>query len=291
MPNTWCANTNSHPKKTKIGCKPSHPKGQRRIGRELADFLGQKFSVSFDEHDYLCSPCYLSAQRECNHVSLNSASDSMDTDGFRSTHASATSAVSSMSPLADTDSSNPGSDGSSSTASEKDMANVISFVEQKEATTLLNAVLAVLGQGPIIDVRNRNIVRQQVNGALAMIRKAAESILREDEDEELFVKSNSASDVTIDEIDELVTNFKYLVTTSDYSEQIRLLTLAPKAWGRIKMQNFFQCSQHQVRYAVFLRDTDRVLSLPIDLRGNQSFDALAEKEIFDFYHTDEISRV
>ena len=291
MPNPWCVNTSNHPQKTKVGCKPTHPKGQRRIGRDLAVFFGRKFSVVFDKHDYLCSSCYSSAEREWKDALTNSFSESMDTDAYRSKRASAASAILSISSLRYTDSSDAESDASSSTASEKEISDVISFVEQKESTALLNAVFAVLGQGPIIDVRNRNVVRQQVHTALAMIRKAAEPILRQEEDEDRDSQSVIASDMIMTDSDELVANFKHLVTSSEYSEQIRLLTLAPISWGRVKIQNFFQCSQHQVRYAVFLRDTDRILSLPVDLRGNQPFNPLTEKEIFDFYHSDDVSRV
>jgi hypothetical protein len=262
MPDQWCANTSNRPNKSKIVCKPTHPDVQRRIGRVLAAFLGRKFSVLFEKHEYSCSTCYLSAKHEYEDASIRSVSDSMDTDDFRSARASAFTAASNISSIAGTDVTDSGSESSSSMAFEKDVAKVISAVERKEATSLLNDVLPVLGQRPIIDIRNRYIVRQQVDGALVLIRKTAESIFcqdenededeNEEEDDELLVQNSRVSDVTMTEADELVANFKYLVSSSDYSEQIRILTLAPKAWGRLNIENFFRCSQHQVRYGVLL---------------------------------------
>ncbi|CAF4701229.1 unnamed protein product, partial [Rotaria socialis] len=98
------------------------------------------------------------------------------------------------------------------------------------------------------------------------------------------------SDITINEAKQIVNNFKLLVETSDYNEQIRLLTLVPSTWGRTKITNIFHCSQHQARYSIYLRGADQILSLPVDLRGNIPFNPDVEKEIFDFYHRDDISR-
>ena len=95
----------------------------------------------------------------------------------------------------------------------------------------------------------------------------------------------------MDESIEIVNNFKYLINVSDYSEAIKLLTLAPKNWGRLKIKNFFSCSEHQACYSVYLKDEGQVLSLPVDLRGNIPFDSLIAKAIYDFLHIDEISRV
>jgi hypothetical protein len=122
-----------------------------------------------------------------------------------------------------------------------------------------------------------------------IIRKAAEHAYKSSEETE--EKYQVVSEITMNDTTELAKNFKYLIDTSEYSEKIRLLTLTPKSWGRLKISNFFSCSDHQARYSIYLRDSDQVLSLPIDLRGNIAFDPVAEKEIFDFYHDDEVSRV
>ncbi|CAF4970888.1 unnamed protein product [Rotaria magnacalcarata] len=97
-------------------------------------------------------------------------------------------------------------------------------------------------------------------------------------------------DITIDDSAQIVNNLKYLIDVSDYSEKIKLLALASKNWGRLKIENFFLCSEHQARYRAYLKDDDQILCSPIDLRGNIAFDPIIEKAIYDFYHTDEISR-
>ena len=71
---------------------------------------------------------------------------------------------------------------------------------------------------------------------------------------------------------------------------IKLITLTPKNWGRLKIKNFFSCSEHQARNSVYLRDEGQILSLPIDLCGNIPFDPRVAKAVYDF-HIDEISRV
>jgi hypothetical protein len=160
----------------------------------------------------------------------------------------------------------------------------------KKSTELLNNVLVLVGQSPITDIRNRNIVRKKVNDAIAIIREVAEQVYTSKEKEEkLDVDDNP--EIILDDTQELVINFKYLVDSSDYLEKIRLLTLVPKSWGRLKVTSFFSCSEHQARYGIYLRDVGQILSLPVDLRGNIAFDPVIEKEIFDFFHSDDISRV
>ena len=58
------ANVSPHLNKTKIRRSATHSKDQRRID-SLSVFMNTRStSVSFDENDYLCSPCYLAVQRE-----------------------------------------------------------------------------------------------------------------------------------------------------------------------------------------------------------------------------------
>jgi hypothetical protein len=292
MCTVWCQNTTAHMNKTKIGQNPSYPKGQRRIGNDLAIFLTQNSSISFDESDYLCTICYLTTRQEFDQSIVNTHPMPMDIDEFRPMRAAAVAALSSISMLASTDhsvfsSSHPRSPSEASVNFAMDFESQIA---RKKSTALLNDIFALVGESPIGDMRNRNILRRKIDDVLVTIRQAAENILQDREDEE-GLQIGHVTDITLTEANKLITSFKHLVASSEYSEQIRLLTLSPENWGRLKIQQFFSCSQHQARYSVHLRDTNQILSLPVDLRGNLPFDPAVEKKIFDFYHTDEISRV
>ncbi|CAF1605394.1 unnamed protein product [Didymodactylos carnosus] len=160
---------------------------------------------------------------------------------------------------------------------------------RRESISLLNGVSDLLGVKRIEDVRNRNILRTQTDKAVLAIRRLAENTL--DSGDREAPQDWLTAEYTLDEADELIKGFKHLVDSSDYTEQIRLLTLAPSGWGRAKIQLSFNCSQRQARYAVHLRDSGRKLHCPVDLRGNMPFDPQIEKQIFEFYHDDLISRV
>jgi putative ubiquitin-RnfH superfamily antitoxin RatB of RatAB toxin-antitoxin module len=43
----------------------------------------------------------------------------------------------------------------------------------------------------------------------------------------------------IDESNELLTGLKKLYTESDANEQVRLLTIAPKEWGRQRIEKWY----------------------------------------------------
>ncbi|CAF3374084.1 unnamed protein product [Rotaria sp. Silwood2] len=69
----WCAHPyhgevlpNGKKRFSKIGAKPSHPKGKRLISKELAEFINNHnetilngYSKQLSKADYLCSPCFV----------------------------------------------------------------------------------------------------------------------------------------------------------------------------------------------------------------------------------------
>ena len=55
---------------------------------------------------------------------------------------------------------------------------------------------------------------------------------------------------------------KRLFDSSDYDEQVRLLTLSPTGWGRVKIENFFGCNEWQARRALEIRNSFGVLAKP-----------------------------
>jgi hypothetical protein len=291
MPTIWCANSLAHDDKTKMGQKPNFPKGQRRLNHNLATFLTNISSLSFTENDYLCTPCYQRSMEKFNemYISINSP-PAMETDEPRPTRTAATTALSNIATLnsfhmflSDRN--------KSSDISDDEIMDIEFRVNRENSLALLNKFFSLVGLSSVRDIRNQNILRQKVNLGIILIRKAAEELYTENQEKEEIIKSNNKSDITINDANELVTNFQLLVNMSDYPEQIRLLTLVPKAWGRVKTSTFFGCTDHQARYGIYLRDADQVLSYPIDCRGNLPFDPFIEQTVFNFYHTDEISKV
>ena len=78
MPVQWCAHPVYHSGKTKVGPKPSYPRGSRRVDEELVKFINDTHGISFDstaesirEGDLLCRTCY---EKESTRLNLHNAS-------------------------------------------------------------------------------------------------------------------------------------------------------------------------------------------------------------------------
>lgn len=288
MATIWCANTTAHVNKTKIGKKPTYPKGQRRIGYILANFLNYSSSILFNDTDYLCTMCYQKAVAAFS--SLNNAAEAIDLDKDRSNRVTASVAASTISSLTNAGFLFADNHDTSPDTSDEETMDIELQLNKDKSIELLNNILKLVGDLPIRDFRNTNILREKINNAIIVIRQAAEHLYKQSEEKE-HLNIDSELEITVDDAMELIDKFKRLINISDNSERIRLLTLVPKKWGRVKITNFFSCSDHQARYSVHLRDTNQILTLPTDLRGNIPFDPIIEKAIFDFFHNDEISRV
>ncbi|CAF1514861.1 unnamed protein product [Adineta ricciae] len=81
-----------------------------------------------------------------------------------------------------------------------------------------------------------------------------------------------------------------LFEESSNSEQIRILTIAPASWGRNKIVDFFNCTEHQARASIELRQTNGILAFPTFLRGNEPTDLVTIDKILSYYRRDGISR-
>ena len=65
MPTEWCAHPVYHSGKNKIGSKPSHPRGNRKVDKQLAKFMNDTHAISAssttkscEENDLLCRTYY-----------------------------------------------------------------------------------------------------------------------------------------------------------------------------------------------------------------------------------------
>ena len=273
-----------------------HRKGKYRVSYELAVFINATYSTSDAMQsldaakDQLCTTCF---NFEMGRMASSNSSNEMDTDDHHS------STMRSAAILASTRISDQFKHDQlntdlprlqySSDAIDSETLWIETSEQRARSISVLNEIFALVGEQPVRDVRNRNILRIQANNALTTIRRLAENILENNVQQ--TIQERSIPEYTLNEADELIRSFRHLVHVSDYAEQIRLLTLSPSNWGRTKLESFFTCTERQARYAVYLRDSGHILHRPVDLRGNMPFDPQTEKAILDFYHDDLISRV
>ena len=96
--------------------------------------------------------------------------------------------------------------------------------------------------------------------------------------------------LSMQEVEDFVYRLRCLVDKSNYHEQVLLMQTAPVEWGWKKIEQFFRCTSHQARLAVFQRTEHNDLSKPTDGRGNKPFDSGLAQTIQEFYLNEEISR-
>ncbi|CAF3402296.1 unnamed protein product [Rotaria socialis] len=94
----------------------------------------------------------------------------------------------------------------------------------------------------------------------------------------------------VQESNDLLTGLKSLFNDSDCSEQVRLLTIAPEAWGREKLRKWFESTEHQARQSLILRQNEGVLAVPQYFSGNPSISNDTITTIIDFYREEGVSR-
>ncbi|CAF2949887.1 unnamed protein product, partial [Rotaria sp. Silwood2] len=231
MYKNWCANSIAHENKRKLGQKPTYPKGQRRVSHDLAAYLTNTSGISFNDYDFLCTPCFKSAQDGFNLTNGIVSVTPMDTDESLPERAASKVAASNISRISNALMQFPNEESSSSENSDEEVIRLESHLNRERSMAFLNNVFA--------------LIREKVNHVVRLIRQAAEQLClaRQKEDS----SNDNKPDITIDDSTEIVNNFKYLINASDYSETIKLLTLAPKNWGRLKITNFFGCYKHQAR--------------------------------------------
>jgi hypothetical protein len=273
-----------------------HRKGKNRISAEMASFINDEYSldgltkVIDTTSDLLCTACF---HFETSRMDSVVSSHKMDTSEVtrptvRTAAILASARISDQSGIERMVFDQQERDSSSDDMD--DETSHMETAERREQTiSLLNGVFDLFSLKRINDTRNQNILRDQTNKVTVTIHRLVKQLLPGNDAEAL--QESLAFDYTLNEAEELIQGLKQLVGCSDYAEQIRLLTLAPRSWGRAKVEAFFNCSERQARYGVHLREYGRILHRPVDLRGNLPFDPQIEKKIFEFYHDDLISRV
>ncbi|CAF5017065.1 unnamed protein product [Rotaria sp. Silwood1] len=260
----WCSHpyhdevlSNGKKRFSKVGQKPSHPKGKRSINEQLANYINSHSesilngsSTKLEGGDYLCSTCYTKEEN----LFMNDEETNMDTDDceetFNYNNLHNDSGCQQCSPMDDD-----------------------THVEQEDIK------------------RNRN--SKQISNAIDetyfKLREWSNTIAqatRRDEKPEAFHSLN----VSIDDAAWILNHLRELFSISDNEEQQRLMTMLPPDWGRNRIANWFGGSQHQARQSIELRTTDGVFSKPEDRRGNKSLVEQIELAVHNFYTSDEVSR-
>ncbi|CAF4598298.1 unnamed protein product, partial [Rotaria magnacalcarata] len=158
---------------------------------------------------------------------------------------------------------------------------------QQQAKHILNKVFQALSITPIIDTRNTGALNRDVTRAIQGIRKLADELCHVPSAKTL--KSNVTL-LTTEENESLIDGLKRLFDSSDYDDQVRLLTLSPPTWGRVQIENFFFCNEWQSRRALEIRGSFGILATPTNFSGNPRINPLLADEIQAFYQEDVISR-
>ncbi|CAF1263346.1 unnamed protein product [Adineta ricciae] len=89
---------------------------------------------------------------------------------------------------------------------------------------------------------------------------------------------------------ELLDGLKKLYADSDDSEQIRSMTIAPKEWGRQKIEKWSNSKPNQNRRTLVLRKNNGILAYTQCLRGNIPLSDSTIDAVVDFYREDGTSR-
>ena len=158
MPSQWCAHPVYHSGKTKIGQKPSHPLGNRKVDEELAKFIKDTYGLSsnltaesIEEGDLLCRTCY---EKEMSRLNLhNSSLTNIEEDYGHMNIDDRTVKRRCTRSLVFTESSDEDSlldkSGESSflqtSREDEESESIEDELRQSKAKTLLNAVFMVLG--------------------------------------------------------------------------------------------------------------------------------------------------
>ena len=158
MPIQWCAHPVYHSGKTKIGQKPSHPRGKRKVDEELAKFIKDTYRLSsnltaesIEEGDLLCRTCY---EKEMSGLNLhNSSLTNIEEDYGHMNIDDRTVKRRCTRSLVFTESSDEDSlldkSGESSflqtSREDEESESIEDELRQSKAKTLLNAVFVVLG--------------------------------------------------------------------------------------------------------------------------------------------------
>ncbi|CAF4708967.1 unnamed protein product [Rotaria sp. Silwood2] len=254
----WCAHPyhdevlpNGKKRFSKIGAKPSHPKGKRLISEQLAEFINNHneailngSSKQLSKADYLCSPCFV---KERNRYMSDEQADMHIDDSQGSFNY---------------DNLDSGSDSQQNSPMDDDYVRL----EQEDAKLKLNQVFELNIKNLFFHIRNTKQIANAVDETYFKLKEFSNILLpRSRHNNE--PRTLSSLDLSTDDAIWILDSLRELFSISDNNEQQRLMTMLPPEWGRYRISNWFR-----------------------DRRGNKPLDNQIELAVYNFYTSDEVSR-
>ncbi|CAF5037843.1 unnamed protein product, partial [Rotaria sp. Silwood1] len=170
--------------------------------------------------------------------------------------------------------------------SEDEMLLETSYHEE-QAMEQLSAVFKLLKINPVHDKLNTRSIRSKIDEVYTYLHGLCDIL----EGKSAQANNPNPHGLLVQESNDLLTGLKDLFNESDVSEQIRLLTIAPKEWGHEKVRKWFGSTQHQARQSLILWQNEGVLAFPQYFKGNTSISNDTITSIINFYREDGVSRV
>ncbi|CAF3771436.1 unnamed protein product [Rotaria sp. Silwood1] len=170
--------------------------------------------------------------------------------------------------------------------SEDEMLLETSYQEE-QAMEQLSAVFKLLKINPVHDKLNTRSIRSKIDEVYTYLHGLCDIL----EGKSAQANNPNPHGLLVQESNDLLTGLKDLFNESDVSEQIRLLTIAPKEWGHEKVRKWFGSTQHQARQSLILWQNEGVLAFPQYFKGNTSISNDTITSIINFYREDGVSRV
>ena len=93
------------------------------------------------------------------------------------------------------------------------------------------------------------------------------------------------------DIDKLMQQLKEKVATASWREKIKLLTIVPETWSRMKEADYFGITDHVVRRSRQLKKDKGILEDPDPNKGGRSLSNDIKQCVIGFYESEECSRI
>ncbi|CAF3685106.1 unnamed protein product [Rotaria sp. Silwood1] len=296
--------------------KSAHvPKGIVAVSSELSKFLISEYDVAYTRIRWLCPTCHaFESKKMMTHQSMEFNDDESSSDDEIMTEVSPTNddknddVVVNMefndlneeekeNPHMDSgiiaesndDDESPRDDETTDPESmDEDKCHAFYELEhQKEkAMKQLSNIFQLLNIDPIHDRSTVLPIRAKVDEVYRKLNRLCDIL---DEKSQVSYDPNPHG-LKICESNELLDGLKKLYADSNDSEQVRLMTIAPKKWGRQKIEKWFKSKANQARRSLVLRKNNGILAYPQCLRGNIPLSDSTIDTVVNFYREDGISR-
>ncbi|CAF4633303.1 unnamed protein product [Rotaria sp. Silwood2] len=254
--------------------------GPRRISPQLLTFIRNRYGFEELNIYRLCPQCH-SVETKMMKKQHEMDKDDMDVSDNE------LSGNSSMDNEGENDDNEEVDDGSDQNddddePSEDEMLLEATYREE-QAMERLSAVFNLLKIKQVHDKLNTRSIRSKIDEVYIYLHGLCDII----EGKSVQANNPNPHELLVQESNDLLTGLKNLFNESDASEQVRLLTIAPKKWGREKIR---KC-EHQARESLVLRENEGVLAFPQYFKGNTPISNDTITSIINFYREDGTSRV